>query len=243
MATSSRAWRTYLRKYNHGRGVVLIGHSQGTGMLNELLSTEIERKKRQRRKLISAILLGGNVTVRKGEDVGGTFKRTPLCHSRKQIRCVIAFSTFNETPPDDAVFGRTDGPFAAVPAGADPNDYRVACTNPAALGGGAGRLETLARSEPFPGTLGVGITIMYGGPQPTADTPWLTPQDHYSRPLRPRQRRRCPDHLLDRRRQGPQPLAAAELGPASARRERRARQPGRHRSHPGQALPEAQLAR
>ena len=66
-----------------------------------------------------------------------------------------------------------------MPEGADPKDYRVACTNPAALGGGSGRLETLARSEPFPGTLGIGITIMYGGPQPTASTPWLTPQDHY----------------------------------------------------------------
>jgi hypothetical protein len=28
------AWNTYLQKYNHGRGVVLIGHSQGTGMLS-----------------------------------------------------------------------------------------------------------------------------------------------------------------------------------------------------------------
>ena len=173
------AWRTYLRKYNHGRGVVLIGHSQGTGMLNQLLSSEIEKKKAQRWKLISAILLGGNVTVRKGEDVGGTFKRTPMCHSKKQIGCVIAFSTYNETPPKNSLFGRTDGPFATVPPGADPKDYRVACTNPAALGGGSGPLETLARSEPFPGTLGVGITIMYGGPQPTANTPWLTPQDHY----------------------------------------------------------------
>ena len=27
------AWQDYLRKFNHGRGVVLIGHSQGTGML------------------------------------------------------------------------------------------------------------------------------------------------------------------------------------------------------------------
>jgi hypothetical protein len=173
------AWHAYLRKYNHGRGVVLIGHSQGTGMLNQLLSTEIEKNRSQRRKLISAILLGGNVTVKKGKDVGGTFKRTPLCRSDKQTGCVIAFSTFNQTPPDDALFGRTDGPFAAVPDGADPKDYRVACTNPAALDGGSGPLETLARSEPFPGTLGVGITIMYGGPQPTAATPWLTPQDHY----------------------------------------------------------------
>ncbi len=175
-----KAWKNYLRNYNRGRGVVLIGHSQGTGMLSRLLSDEIEASKSQRKKLISAILLGGNVTVRKGSDLGGTFEKTPLCRSEKQVGCVIAFSTFNATPPTDALFGRTDGPFAAVPEGENPADYKIACTNPASLGGGSGALETLARSEPFPGTLGIGITIMYGGPQPTADTPWLTPQDHYA---------------------------------------------------------------
>jgi Protein of unknown function (DUF3089) len=175
-----KAWKNYLRNYNKGRGVVLIGHSQGTGMLNTLLSTEIEKRKSQRKRLISAILLGGNVTVRKGKDHGGTFKKTPLCSSEKQTGCVIAFSTFNETPPPGALFGRTDGPFAAVPEGKDPADYKVACTNPASLGGGSGRVRTIARSEPFPGTLGIGITIMYGGPQPTADTPWLTPEDRYT---------------------------------------------------------------
>jgi hypothetical protein len=174
------AWKNYLRRYNRGRGVVLIGHSQGAGMLSELLSGEIERHRSQRRRLISAILLGGNVTIHKGSDRGGTFKRTHLCHSDKQIGCVIAFSTFNATPPPNALFGRTSGAFAAVPPGEDPADYKIACTNPAALGGGSGPLETIARSEPFPGTLGVGITIMYGGPAPSAATPWITPQDHYT---------------------------------------------------------------
>jgi hypothetical protein len=174
------AWRTYLRRYNHGRGVVLIGHSQGTGMLSELLRSEIERKRSQRRKLISALLLGGNVVVPRGDDVGGTFRRTPLCRSARQLGCVVAYSTFNQTPPDDAAFGNPEGALVSLPDGADPRDYRVACTNPAALGrGGPARLGSIARSEPFPGTLGVGITIMYGGPAPTADTPWLVPRDHY----------------------------------------------------------------
>lgn len=173
------AWRTYLRRYNHGRGVVLIGHSQGTGMLSRLLRSEIERRRAQRRKLVSALLLGGNVVVPRGERVGGTFRRTPLCETAAQIGCVVAFSTFSQTPPDDAAFGRTDGALVSLPKGADPRDYRVACTNPARLGGGNPRLETIARSEPFPGTLGAGIMIMYGGPAPTADTPWLVPRDHY----------------------------------------------------------------
>ncbi|HEX6603211.1 MAG TPA: DUF3089 domain-containing protein, partial [Solirubrobacterales bacterium] len=43
------AWKTYLRRYNHGRGVVLIGHSQGTFHLRELLADEIEDKAAERK--------------------------------------------------------------------------------------------------------------------------------------------------------------------------------------------------
>src|SRR4051812_9434178 len=53
------AWHAYLRRYNKGRGVVLIGHSQGTFMLRRLISTEIDKKRSERQRLISAILLGG----------------------------------------------------------------------------------------------------------------------------------------------------------------------------------------
>jgi hypothetical protein len=35
-------------------------------------------------------------------------------------------------------------------------------------------------SEPFPGVLGALLVEMYGGPQPSAPTPWLQPQDHYT---------------------------------------------------------------
>jgi hypothetical protein len=52
------AWRTYLRKFNRGRGVVLIGHTQGTFMLRELVKREIDRKPAARRRLISGLLLG-----------------------------------------------------------------------------------------------------------------------------------------------------------------------------------------
>ena len=41
-------------------------------------------------------------------------------------------------------------------------------------------LETLAPTIPFPGTLGVGVSILYNGSPPTAPTPWVTPQDHYT---------------------------------------------------------------
>ena len=41
------AWKTYLRKYNQGRGVVLIGHSQGTFVLRELIH-QVDRPEARR---------------------------------------------------------------------------------------------------------------------------------------------------------------------------------------------------
>jgi hypothetical protein len=174
------AWREYLRRYNHGRGFVLIGHSQGTGMLRQLVRTQIDDRPAVRRRLVSAILLGGDVTVRKGRRIGGDFDHIPACASRRQLGCVIAFSTYDETPPDDTVFGK--------PSALSSNTFnlptgpglRVLCTNPAALSGGSGPLQSLLRTEPFPGTIGAGLFILFGGPAPTAPTPWLQPQDHYT---------------------------------------------------------------
>src|SRR4051812_47135747 len=67
------AWRDYRDHYNHGRGFVLIGHSQGTTMLRQLIRTEVDPRPKLRRRLVSAILPGGNVTVRKGASAGGDF--------------------------------------------------------------------------------------------------------------------------------------------------------------------------
>ena len=36
-ADVAEAWHTYLKRFNHGRGVVLIGHSQGTFVLRRLV--------------------------------------------------------------------------------------------------------------------------------------------------------------------------------------------------------------
>jgi hypothetical protein len=80
------AWRAYRDKYQAGRGVVLIGHSQGAGILKQLLAEVIENDPSQRRLLIAAYLLGTNVAVPAGGDVGGDFKRTKLCRIRRRPR-------------------------------------------------------------------------------------------------------------------------------------------------------------
>ena len=167
------AWKAYLRKYNHGRGVVLIGHSQGTYVLRELIHQLIDRHKKVRKLLVSAVLLGGNVTVREGGNVGGDFKNIPGCRKAKQFGCVIAFSSFNAPVPADSMFGRPDGLAPGLPTTGD-----VLCTNPAALRGGSTQLTSVFPTEPFaPGTtIGLGIGAV-GQPMPSgATTPWIQAQ-------------------------------------------------------------------
>jgi Protein of unknown function (DUF3089) len=174
------AWKEYMRRYNKGRGVVLIGHSQGAGMLQALIRKKIDRFPAARRSLVSAILLGGNVTVQAGRDVGGVFNHVPACRSPRQLGCVIAYSTFNKPPPDDAIFGKGSGVLTQAFGIAPPPNPEVLCTNPAALRGGSGTLETLSPTAKFNGTIGVGIGILYNGDPPSAPTPWVQPMDHYT---------------------------------------------------------------
>jgi hypothetical protein len=156
------AWNTYLQKYNHGRGVVLIGHSQGSFVLRQLIKQEIDPNSQERRKLVSAILLGGNTTVATGKDVGGDFQNIHTCHLKLQTGCVIAFSTFNRPVTADAPFGH-------APAG-----QQVVCTNPARLLGGSAPLTSILPTTPFaPGTTIGAATAAVGLKLPAVSTPWV----------------------------------------------------------------------
>lgn len=117
------AWRSYLSEHNGGRPFVLIGHSQGTIILSQLLAREIEGTPAAKR-MLSAMLIGYNVEVPEGKLVGGTFKQTPLCARVGETGCVISYVSFRATnpPPAGALFGH-----AATPG------MTVACTNPAGL--------------------------------------------------------------------------------------------------------------
>jgi hypothetical protein len=119
------AWAYYLANENKGRGVVILGHSQGSGQIMRLIATKVDGKPDQA-KLVSAIVMGFSLQVPKGQDVGGTFKNIPTCKTASQTGCVISFSSFrSDVPPaEKAMFGAGQGDMVAV------------CTNPAALGGG-----------------------------------------------------------------------------------------------------------
>ncbi len=166
------ALKTYLTKYNHGRGFVLIGHSQGSFVLRSVIAKMVDPKPGVRKRLLSAILMGGNVTVKRGKLIGGDFKHIPGCTFDKQLGCVIAFSTFDQTPPTNTLFGR--------PA-SNPSKFQVLCTNPAALGGGSGILDPISPSAPFDpkSILSTGIALL-GVKFPTPPTVWWSAPGAYT---------------------------------------------------------------
>lgn len=157
------AWNYYLEHDNQGRGVVLIGHSQGSMMLTQLIRNEIDGKPVQSR-IISALLLGTSLPVPKGKDVGGAFQHMPLCHSATQTGCVITYASFrsNVPPPANSRFGKVQG-----------ENMVSACTNPASLGGGSGALHA------YMGTHGSevvkGVELEPG--------PWVTPPQAIDTPF------------------------------------------------------------
>lgn len=149
------AWKYYLANENNGRGVILLGHSQGTGQLIRLLENEIDPDPAQRDLIVSAILLGGSLAVPTGEAVGGTLTNIPLCTSADQAGCVMTYATFRSTatPPANSYFGR-----AARMGEPEVAGQEAGCTNPAALGGGKGDLISAFRTAEWAYTDGSGLT-------------------------------------------------------------------------------------
>jgi hypothetical protein len=163
------AWREYLSRFNKGRGVILIGHSQGTFHLRRLVAEEIDRKPSVRRRLIAAYLLGGNVLVERGEDAGGDFRNVPACRSNTQLGCVVAYSIYGGPPPENSLFGRT----------AESN-REVLCNNPASLRGGSANIDPIQPTEPYaPGTTIGAAVAAVGSVTPDVSTPWFEADNSY----------------------------------------------------------------
>jgi hypothetical protein len=171
------AWQEYLAKYNHGRGVVLIGHSQGSAMLIRLIREQIDPNLVLRNHLVSAVLLGGQVIVPEGKTVGGSFKHVPACEVAWETSCVVAYSSFLKEPPNPSNFGRPESPVSALNGGAPGvSDPQVLCVNPTLpiQNGGEGPLFPYYGTSPFPGLLGPAVQV------PTAPTPWVSAPHQYN---------------------------------------------------------------
>jgi len=118
------AWADYVAHYNDGRGVVLIGHSEGSFLFEKLIDKEFASFKKV---FVGAILLGGDVNV----DSQNRFDGIPPCTSIGQTGCMVAYSSWDHTPPA--------GTWQMEASGGD----HVLCVNPAALGGGSAVIDTI----------------------------------------------------------------------------------------------------
>jgi hypothetical protein len=171
------AWQDYLAHYNHGRGVIVIGHSQGASMLIGLLRRQVDPDPAQRKLLVSAMIFGGNVTVPVGKTVGGSFQHIPACTSDTQVGCVVAYSSFDQMPPANSLFGRPGQGVSQLSGSTASIGLQVLCTNPADLSGTA----AVPLTPYFPTSVQVKAIGGTGGQAPlTLTTPWVTQPQLYT---------------------------------------------------------------
>jgi hypothetical protein len=102
-------------------------------MLTLLLRGDVDPVPEVRARVVSALLIGGNVAQ-------GDLPNMPPCSSATQTGCLVAYSSFASTPPADAYFGRTGSPLNPLRPSASA---AVLCVNPAAPAGGQGALLPL----------------------------------------------------------------------------------------------------
>jgi hypothetical protein len=118
------AFLHYMGQYNHGRKVVLIGHSQGADMVIRLLQAEFDNDATMRDRLLVALPIGGSMHVPYGgSPTGGSLDKIPLCTRPDQLGCVIAYHSYRGTgaPLNDWAWD-------------EPLGQKSACVNPAAIG-------------------------------------------------------------------------------------------------------------
>jgi hypothetical protein len=129
----SAAWDYYLKHDNHGRGVVLLGHSQGSILLQRLMVATMDGKPQQS-LLVAAFLAGDpSLGVPQGQQVGGTFQHIPICGAVEQTGCAYAWGSYLQNAlPDDYAFG-----------GARNDGLESACANPASFHGEDAPLQSI----------------------------------------------------------------------------------------------------
>ncbi len=149
------AFAHYRAHLNHGRRIVMIGHSQGAQMIARLLRDTFDRDAALRQQLVVAMPIGFYFDVPKGAATGGTFENLPVCASDAQLGCVVAYRTL-------AAGDAPDAKFWPLPAGRE-----AICVDPAGAGSGTTPLSrSYLATARAPGVRGV-------------DTPFVLLRDFY----------------------------------------------------------------
>jgi Protein of unknown function (DUF3089) len=131
-------------------------------MLIRLLQTQVDPSPSLRKRMVTAILLGGNVQVPTGRLVGGSFRNIPACSAASQTGCVIAYSSFGSPPPANSAFGRAGSGVSLLSGQGAAGSQQVVCVNPVTFSSQVGQLQPYFYSATARTT---GVRVL---------TPWVT---------------------------------------------------------------------
>jgi hypothetical protein len=113
------AFHSYLLHFDRGRPIVVLGHSQGAKMAENLLRDTFDRNDELRARLVVAMPIGAFIDVPDGSDTGGSFEHLAPCRGADEVGCLVTYMSAREgdhpkhIPPP-------------VPAG-----HHAACVDPA----------------------------------------------------------------------------------------------------------------
>ncbi len=119
------AFREYLARAPSDRKIVLVGHSQGGGMIVRLVKKFFDHDEAMRARLLLAMPIGADVDTLANQTTGGTFENVPVCSKPNEVGCVVAYRTY-----------AAGAPVETVEKWNPPAGHATACVNPASIDGG-----------------------------------------------------------------------------------------------------------
>ncbi len=149
------AFREFLSRVPQDRKIVLVGHSQGAGMVTRLLKKFFENDPAMRNRLLLAMPIGSDVET-------DTFTNVPICTKPLETGCVVTYRSYRDGDPVDV-----------QPIWMPAPGHTTACVNPATIDGGTGRL-----SRAFYPVMGDLRRYMKG--LEGVETPYVELLDHYT---------------------------------------------------------------
>jgi hypothetical protein len=149
------AFREFLSRTSPQRKMVLVGHSQGAGMVIRLLRKFFENDPAMRDRLLLAMPIGGDLET-------DSFANIPLCTKPDETGCIVTYRSYT-----------AGDPIEVAPRWMPSPGHTTACVDPASIDGGTGRFS---RSFfPIMGDVRRFMRNIDG-----IETPYIELRDHYA---------------------------------------------------------------